>query len=80
MASMRSRVHPNHKTRYRLRNWAAYDRALTARGDVTLWLAPEAVAGWKSKPSGRRGGQEKYSDLAILTCLTLRAILRLPYR
>ncbi|HMS17139.1 MAG TPA: IS5/IS1182 family transposase, partial [Planctomycetota bacterium] len=54
MVSMRSRAHRNHKTRCRLRNWAAYDQALAARGDTTIWLSPEAVAGWKSKPSGRR--------------------------
>jgi hypothetical protein len=45
MAPMRSRVHPNHATRYRLRNWAAYDQVLAASGDVTLWLSPEAIAG-----------------------------------
>ena len=77
---MRSRVHPNHKTRYRLRNWAAYDRALTARGDVTLWLTPEAIAEWNSKPTGRRGGQQKFSDLAILSSLTIRSVFRLPLR
>ena len=72
---MRSHVHPNDKTRYRLRNWAAYDRALAARGDITLWLTPEAIAVWNSKPTDRRGGQEKYLDLAILSSLTIRGVV-----
>mgnify|MGYP001424714102 CR=1 FL=1 len=80
MVNMRSRVHPKYKTRYRVRNWATYDRALAARGDITPWLSPEAVAGWKSKPTRRRGGQEMFSDIAIRSCLTLRSILRLPLR
>jgi hypothetical protein len=32
-----------YKTTYRVRNWAAYDRVLVRRGDVTVWLSPEAI-------------------------------------
>ncbi|MFT5292080.1 MAG: hypothetical protein ACI8QC_004350 [Planctomycetota bacterium] len=39
---MNSRVHPKYKTRYRVTNWAAYDQALVNRGDITLWITPEA--------------------------------------
>jgi hypothetical protein len=28
--------------------------------------------GWKAQPTGRRGGQPKFSDLAIETALALR--------
>ena len=35
---MKSRVHPKYKTKYRVGNWRAYERALVQRGDVTLWL------------------------------------------
>ena len=31
---------------YRVGNWAEYDRALVRRGDVTLWLTPDAIATW----------------------------------
>jgi hypothetical protein len=41
---MNSRVHPTYKTKYRVANWACYDRALVGRGDVTLWVSPEAIA------------------------------------
>ena len=47
---------------------------------VTVWLAPEAIATWTPRRSGRRGGQRRYSDLAIETALTLRIIYHLPLR
>ena len=77
---MKSRVHPTYKTKYRVGNWASYDRALVRRGDVTVWLSPDAVAAWEPAGVGNRGGQLKYSDLAIETALTLRHIFRLPLR
>ena len=77
---MQSKVHPTYKTKYRVANWPAYNQALVRRGDVTLWLAPEAIATWTPRRSGRRGGQQRYSDLAIETALTLRLIYHLPLR
>jgi IS5 family transposase len=77
---MRSRGHPTYKTKYRVRNWASYDRALVRRGDVTVWLSPEAIATWEPSGVGRRGGQLSYSDLAIETALTLRLLFHLPLR
>ena len=73
---MKSRVHPNYKTQYRVKNWATYDRSLVERGDITLWLSPDAIESWKPAPSGKRGGQRQYSDLAIETALTLRPLFR----
>ncbi len=64
---MQSKVHPKYKTKYRVANWPAYNQALVRRGDVTLWLAPEAIAAWTPRRSGMRGGQRRYSDLAIET-------------
>ena len=69
---MKSKVHPTYKTKYRVANWAAYNQALVRRGDVTVWLSSEAIAAWTPGRSGRRGGQRRYSDLAIETALTLR--------
>jgi hypothetical protein len=43
-------------------------------------LSPDAIAQWNAKPSRRRGGQRKYSDLAIETALTLRLLFKLPLR
>ena len=77
---MKSRVHPTYKTKYRVANWASYDQALVRRGDVTLWVSPVAVATWAPAGVGMRGGQQKYSDLAIETALTLRLLFHLPLR
>ena len=75
---MKSKVHPTYKTKYRVANWPAYNRALVRRGDVTVWLSSEAIAAWTPRRSGRRGGQRRYSDLAIETALTLRLLYHLP--
>ena len=57
---VKSRVHPRYKTKYRVGNWPAYDRALVQRGDVTLWLTPEAIATWEAVGVGKRGGQRRW--------------------
>ena len=77
---MNSRVYPTYKTKYRVANWASYDRALVGRGDVTLWVSPEAIATWAPAGVGTRGGQRQYSDVAIETALTLRLLFHLPLR
>ena len=77
---MKSKVHPTYKTKYRVANWPAYNRALVRRGDVTVRVSAEAIAAWTASRSGRRGGQRRYSDLAIETALTLRLISHLPLR
>ncbi len=77
---MKSRVHPKYKTKYRVGNWPEYERALVQRGDITLWISADAIDAWMPAPSGRRGGQRKFSDLAIETALTLRLVFKLPLR
>ncbi len=59
---------------------AAYEEFLRKRGDITVWFDEAAVAAWKSRPSDRPGGQQKYSDLAIVTALTLRLVFHLALR
>ncbi len=77
---MKSRVHPKYKTKYRVGNWREYERAIVRRGDVTLWLSPDATDAWRPAPSGRPGGQQRFSDFAIETALSLRLVFRLPLR
>src|SRR4051795_11406796 len=38
------------KQRHRVTNWAEYDAALRARGSLTVWFTPEAVAAWRAEP------------------------------
>jgi hypothetical protein len=68
------------KQHHRVTNWAEYDAALRARGSLTVWFTAEAVAAWVAAPRTSRGGQASYSDLAITTALTLRAVFRLGLR
>jgi hypothetical protein len=68
------------KQRHRVTNWAEYDAGLRTRGSLTVWFTPEAVAAWAAAPRTTRGGQPSYSDLAIATALTLRAVFRLALR
>jgi hypothetical protein len=75
-----SRVNRKYKTKYRIRNWREYERGLRSRGDVTIWLSEEAIVAWTPPKNGLRGGQRRYSNLAILTALTLRVVFRLPLR
>lgn len=76
----RARRHPKYKTQVRVRNWPEYEKALRARGDVTVWISEEACRAWTPMPAGTRGGQRIYSDIAIQTVLTLRLLFHLPLR
>jgi hypothetical protein len=64
------------KSRYRVTNWREYNRALVARGSITLWIDEAVVAGW-----GAAGGKGwRYSDMAILCALGLRVVFGLTLR
>jgi DDE family transposase len=65
---------------HRVKNWREYDAGLRARGSLTVWFTAEAIEAWRAAPRTTRGGQPCYSDLAITTALTLRAVFRLPLR
>jgi hypothetical protein len=68
------------KQRHRITNWAEYDAGLRARGSLTIWFTAEAIEAWRAEPRTGRGGQPRYSALAITTALTLRAVFRLALR
>ena len=70
----RERRHRIPKQRYRVTNWATYDASLRAWGSLTVWFTAEAMEAWKAEPRTGRGGQPRYSSLAIETALTLRAV------
>ena len=74
------RRHHIPKQRHRATNSAAYDAALRQRGSLTVWFTDAAIAAWKAKPRTTRGGQSRYSALAIVTALTLRSVFRLALR
>jgi Transposase DDE domain len=71
------RRHHIPRPKRRVTNWAEYDAALCQRGSLTVWFTDEAIAAWRAVPRTTPGGQPHYSDLAITTALTLRAVFRL---
>ena len=75
----KGRRHIPHQRR-RVTNWREYDAALRNRGSLTIWFTPDAIAGWTAEARTTPGGQRHYSDLAIETALTLRAVFRLALR
>ena len=74
------RRHKIPKARYRVQNWPEYDRALQRRGDLTVWVTPEAIAAWCPPRTGRRGRPRDYSDVAIETGHLLRLAFGRPWR
>ena len=52
--------------KYRTTSWKAYNAALKARGDLTIWLNREMQ--WLAPPTGKRGRCQKFSDAAIQLC------------
>ena len=74
------RRHRIPRQRHRVTNWPEYEAGLRARGSLTAWFSEEAIEGWRAAPRTTRGAQPLYSDLAISTALTLRAVFRLALR
>ena len=75
-----TRRHHIPRPKRRVTNWAVYNEALRQRGSLTVWFTDEAIAAWKAAPRTTPGGQPHYSDLAITTALTLRAVFHLALR
>lgn len=68
------------KQKHRVTNWSEYNEGLRQRGDVTFWISEEALGMWSAPRRTTRGGQSRYSDLAIELCLTLGMVFDQPLR
>ena len=75
-----ARRHHIARPKRRVTNWSEYNEALRQRGSLTVWFTEDAIAAWKAAPRTTPGGQAHYSDLAIRTALTLRAVFHLALR
>jgi hypothetical protein len=74
------RRHRTPRQRHRVTNWPAYEASLRQRASLTVWFTAEAIEAWAAEPRTTPGGQPRYSALAILTALTLRAVFRVASR
>jgi len=73
--------HKKTKTKYRLRNWREYNRALVQRGSLTMWITEDVVQIWHAvELESKRGHPRTYSDTAIVTMATLQEIYHLGLR
>lgn len=69
------------KRQYRIRNWCDYNRALTSRGSLTLWIDTRSTDTWLDHSCPRRRGRRcTYTDAAIVCALLIREVYHLPLR
>lgn len=69
------------ETKYRIRNWSEYNKALVQRGSINLWFSEEAIGRWHSTShTGEKGRPQIYSDEAVLCALLIRTVFHLPLR
>lgn len=77
---MNKQTQPKPKDKYKITNWKEYNESLKQRGSITIWFSEEALELWKYTGTKLKGGQKKYSDLAIETSLTIRTVYHLKLR
>lgn len=46
-------------------DWKSYNRNLIDRGQITFWFSDDVLDEWIASPTGQRGAQVFYSDIAI---------------
>ncbi len=68
------------ETKYRIRNWSQYNKALVNRGSLTIWFSNSSIEKWLASNHKGRGRPKIYSDEAILCALIIKAVYRLPFR
>ena len=69
------------KQQYRVRNLSEYNLALRQRGSLTFWVSDDVIDQWlNTKRTETFGKAPTYSDIAILTMLSLKSLFGLAGR
>ena len=68
------------KKAYRVRNWKKYNKALVQRGSLTFWFSEDIIKSWEKESFSEAHGNQRYSDMMIVSALTFRQLFRLPLR
>ena len=77
----RSNIGIQQKQAYRITNWREYNKLLVERGDITIWFSDEALKHWAHTNDQVKVSRPfVYSDTAVECLLTIRELLKLPYR
>lgn len=66
------------KRRYKTTNWREYNKALKARGSLSVWLDTDMQ--WLAPPTGKRGRRPTFSDASIQFCLSIKCLFGLALR
>ncbi len=69
-----ARRHHIKKMTFKVTKWREYEAGLRQRGSLTFWMTPAALDKWHAPRRKTRGGQGRYSDLAIETVLMLGCV------
>jgi hypothetical protein len=68
-------------SRYKVRNWKEYEKALINRGRIDIWISEDAISKWHPNPEKKKQGRQvHYSNIAVQTCLVMRSLYKLPLR
>ena len=69
------------ESKYRIKNWSEYNRALIQRGSINIWIDELSLARWTSiTHTSKAGRPATYSDDAILMLLVIRERFNLTLR
>jgi len=80
MSKVASKSGTENKSHYKIINWPEYNKSLTKRGDITIWVEEGAVNNWYYEGPNQRGAQYYYSDECIACLLGLKVVFGLAYR
>lgn len=69
------------KDKYKIRNWKIYNKALTQRGSLTVWIEASLLRIWRDITKDKKVvGEKLYPDNVIQCCLLLGKVYHQPLR
>ncbi|MDR2691116.1 MAG: transposase, partial [Dysgonamonadaceae bacterium] len=69
------------KSKYKFRDWKAYNSTLCQRGSLSVFLSPDVFKQWNLLVNKKKEvGEVTYPDSIIQCCLLLKINCRLRYR
>lgn len=72
------------KDNYKVSNWSVYNKSLENRYDINIWVDSDLAKDWYHFTDKAvrltKGKPKEYGDSAILFCLSIKYIFKLPYR
>jgi hypothetical protein len=60
--------------------WGEYNKKLVNQSRIEIYFSEEVLSSWYNQTKGQQHRPQKFSDIAIKTCLIIRYLLKLGYR